>query len=215
MNSITTTNPDTNNASTTRIRMFGFSPTRATRPMWTFAELGMDYEAVTENVFEHPELKNYHPLGRLPVLDVNGRGLFESAAICTYLADLHPDRNLIQSSGTWQRALHDQWTSFALSEMDAWAWSTFRSTNIVPAQERVPEMYDYNRNAYRLSAAALEVALAENDYLVDNRFSVTDIIVGWTCHFGQKLGYNDGFNNMNAYLERLMQRPECALPSFA
>jgi hypothetical protein len=38
---------------------------------------------------------------------------------------------------------------------------------------------------------------------------VTDIIVGWTCHFAQGL---DGFNNINAYVARLMQRPKCALP---
>ena len=55
------------------MRLFGFSPTRATRPIWTLAELGIDYEAVTEDVFKHPELKNFHPLGRLPVLDVDGK----------------------------------------------------------------------------------------------------------------------------------------------
>ncbi len=26
------------------MRLFGFSPTRATRPMWALAELGIDYE---------------------------------------------------------------------------------------------------------------------------------------------------------------------------
>ncbi len=195
------------------MRLFGFSPTRATRPMWTLAELGIDYEAVTEDVFKHPELKNFHPLGRLPVLDVDGKGLFESAAICTYLADLHPDKGLISPSGAWERALHDQWTSFALTEMEAWVWSTFRSKNIVPDEEKVPEMYDYNRNAYRESASALEMALANSDYLINNKFSLTDIIVGWTCHFAERLGYNEDFPNINAYLTCLMERPACALPA--
>jgi len=195
------------------MRLFGFSPTRTTRPMWTLAELGMDYEAVTEGVFKHPELKKYHPLGRTPAMDVDGKGLFESAAMCTYLADLNPDKELISPSGTWDRALHDQWTSFALTEMEAWAWSTFRSENLMPDDERVPEMYDYNRNAYRKSAAALEMALADSDYLINSRFSVTDIIVGWTCHFTTRVGYNDGFDNINAYVERLMARPKCALPA--
>jgi len=195
------------------MRLFGFSPTRATRPMWALAELGIDYEAVTEDVFKHPELKNFHPLGRIPVLDVDGKGLFESAAICTYLADLHPDKGLISPSGAWERALHDQWTSFALTEMEAWVWSTFRSKNIVPDEEKVPEMYDYNRNAYRESASALEMALANSDYLINNKFSLTDIIVGWTCHFAERLGYNEDFPNINAYLTRLMERPACALPA--
>jgi glutathione S-transferase len=180
--------------------------------MWALAELGADYEPVMENVFQHPELKNFHPLGRLPVIDVEGKGLFESAAICTYLADQHPNKGLISPSGSWERALHDQWTSFALTEMEAWAWSTFRSKVIVPEEERVPEMYDFNRNAYRKSAVALELALESNDYLINNSFSITDVIVGWTCHFATRLGYNEGFDNINAYVARLMERPTCALP---
>ena len=196
------------------MRLFGFSPTRATRPMWVLAELGIDYELVKEDVFKHPELANYHPLGRIPAMDEDGKGLFESAAICTYLADQHPEKGLSYPSGTWERALHDQWTSFALTEMEAWGWSTFRSMNIVPDEEKVPEMYDYNRNAYNKSAVALEMALADNEYLINNGFSVTDIIVGWTCHFTQRLGYNDGFENINAYVARLMARPKCALPAF-
>ncbi len=195
------------------MRLFGFSPTRATRPMWTLAELNIDYEQVTEGVFQHPELKNYHPLGRLPVMEINGKGLFESAAICTYLADQYPEKGLISPSGTWERGMHDQWTSFALTEMEAWVWSTFRSKNIVPENERVPEMYEFNRNAYRGSAPALEQALEGKEYLINNKFSVTDIVVGWTCHFGSRLSFNEGFDNINAYVSRLMERPACALPS--
>ncbi len=51
------------------MRLFGFSPTRATRPAWALAELDIDYEPVTEGVFKHPELKNYHPLGRITTDD--------------------------------------------------------------------------------------------------------------------------------------------------
>ena len=57
------------------MRLFGFSPTRATRPMWVLAELGIDYELVKEDVFKHPELANYHPLGRIPAMDEDGNGL--------------------------------------------------------------------------------------------------------------------------------------------
>lgn len=130
----------------------------------------------------------------------------------TYLSDKYPEKGLSFPSGSWERALHDQWTSFALTEMEALGWSTFRSTNIVPEDERVPQMYEYNRNAYRASAMALKGALESSDYLINNTFSVTDIIVGWTCHFGSKLGYNDGFDNIDAYIKRLMVRPKCALP---
>ena len=85
--------------------------------------------------------------------------------------------------------------------------------NIAPEDERVPEMYEFNKRAYRGSAAALEDVLATSDYLVENRFSMADIIVGWTCHFGRSMGYNDGLKNIEAYVDRLMERPHCALPA--
>ena len=76
----------------------------------------------------------------------------------------------------------------------------------------MPEMYDYNRKAYRNSALALEQALSTNEYLINNTFSVTDIIVGWTCHFGQGLDYHEGYDSISAYVKRLMARPHCTLP---
>lgn len=193
------------------MRLFGFSPTRTDKVTWTLLELDTPYEAVTDGALKHPELKKFHPLGRLPTLDHDGKGLFESAAICTYLADRVPECGLIAEPRTWERALHDQWVSFALTEMEAWVWSTFRSINIVPAEKRVPEMYEYNKDAYRQAAPALDDALGKTDYLIDDRFSVTDIIVSWTCQFGEKHGYNDGFENIARYLARVKERPHCML----
>ncbi len=195
------------------MRIFGFPPTRSDRVIWALNELGLAHEAITQDVFQHPELRHFHPLGRVPALDVDGQGLFESAAICNYLADQAPERGLIAEPRTWERALHDQWTFFALTEMEAWAWSTFRSANIVPAAEQVPAMYDYNRNAYRASAVALETALSQSEYLVGGKFTVADIIVSWTCQFGENLGYNDGFEQIGAYIQRLKRRPCCTLKS--
>ena len=51
---------------------------------------------------------------------IDGRNLFESAAICTHIADRVPDADLIAKSGTFARAEHDQWVSFCLTEMEAW-----------------------------------------------------------------------------------------------
>ena len=72
-------------------------------------------------------------------------------------------------------------------------------------------MYAYNQNDYRKSAHALNGALGKHDYLVGNTFSVTDIIVSWTCQFGYELGYNDGFEYIAAYLDRVKGRPNCTL----
>lgn len=196
------------------IRLFERPPTRSDRVSWTLLELGSKAELIAvkgQKILQHPELKRFHPLSKVPALDVDGQGLFESAAICTYLADQAPEKGFVAPSGTWERGQHDQWVSFALTEMEAWAWSTFRSTNIVAEDKKVPEMYAYNKEAYREGAAALNQALGKRDYLVANKFSVTDIIVSWTCQFGQNREYNEGFDNIAAYLIRVKERPHCTL----
>ena len=57
----------------------------------------------------------------------------------------------------------------------------------------------------------MDAVLADLDYLVDNRFSVTDIIVSYTVNWGELRGLLDGLHNLQSYLERLYQRPHCTL----
>jgi len=44
-----------------------------------------------------------------------------------------------------------------------------------------------------------------------NRFSVTDILVGFTLNWGKGAGLLDMSPNLQRYLERLKQRPHCTL----
>ncbi|GIS88801.1 MAG: hypothetical protein CM1200mP18_15110 [Gammaproteobacteria bacterium] len=52
-------------------------------------------------------------------------------------------------------------------------------------------------------SASFEHVLSCCDYLVENRFTVTDIIVSWTVNWGGRQGLLDGMNGLHAYLERL------------
>jgi glutathione S-transferase len=41
---------------------------------------------------------------------------------------------------------------------------------------------------YKRAAAVLEVVFGKTDYLIEGRFSATDIIVGYTINWGQEQG---------------------------
>jgi glutathione S-transferase len=139
--------------------------------------------------------------------------LFESAAIVTAIADLVPEKDLIAKPGTWSRNLHYQWVSFALTEMEAYAHSTeINSIDLViPVSQHVPAIIEQNSMMYRRAAVALDAALSKTDYLVDGRFSATDIIVGYTISWGQEQGLLSEFPNLRAYLARLLDREHCTL----
>ena len=198
-----------------RIRLFELGPTRSARVRWTLLEAGLEYESVGNrvDVIGSQELREIHPLGKLPAATIDGRPLFESAAIATAIADLVPERNLIATPGTWARNLHYQWVCFALTEMEPYLHSTeINSIDfVIPKSQHVPQIIEQNAMLFRKGAAVLDRVLGEVEYLVQDRFSVTDIIVGYTVNWGQEQGLLGGFPGLLAYLERLFRREHCTL----
>src|ERR1035437_10111073 len=85
-----------------------------------FEELGESYEItmITREEGKGEEHRARHPLSRVPVLEDADGFVFESAAICLHLADLHPDAGLAPAPGTHERALLYQWTIFAPAELE-------------------------------------------------------------------------------------------------
>ena len=195
------------------IKLFELEPTRSARCRWTLLEAGLEYESVNRGpaIFGSEDLTAVHPLGKLPAAVIDGKPLFESAAISTAIADLVPDQNLVAKPGTWARSLHDQWTQYALTEMEAWLWPNLLNTFILPEEKRVTENIEQNIGMFKRGAAAMDQALGAADYLVENRFTVTDIIVGYTVNTGRRQGCLDGFSNLHGYLERLFARAHCTL----
>ena len=150
-------------------------------------------------------------MGKVPAVVIDGQPLSESAAICTYLADLVPEKGLIAPSGTRERALHLQWISFALTELEAYVWSNARNTFVLPEEHRITSLFEQNNKAFVHAAKVLDKVLADTDYLVGNQFSVTDILVGFTVNWGNGVKLLKKTPNLQEYLARLKARPACTL----
>lgn len=197
------------------IKLFELGPTRSSRVRWTLFEAGLEYESIgnTVDVFKSEELRRVHPLGKLPAAIIEGRPLFESGAIVTAIADLVPERRLVPEHGTWSRNLHYQWMCFALTEMEALLQSSeINSIDFVlPKEQHVEQIVDQNSMLFRKGAAVLERELDGKEYLLDDRFSVTDIFVSYTVSWGFEDGLLDEHPNLRAYLDRLLAREHCTL----
>ena len=198
-----------------KITLFELGPTRSSRARWALLEAGLEFESLGNNidVFKSAELHKVHPLGKLPAAIIDDQPLFESAAIVTAIADLVPEEMLIAKPGTWSRNLHYQWVSFALTEMEAFLQSSEINTIdfILPEEQHVKEIIKQNSTLYRKGAAVLDTVLSDKKFLVDNRFSATDILVSYTVNWGYDDGLIDDFPNLIAYLERLYERESCTL----
>lgn len=194
------------------ITLYEYGPSRSKQARWALLELGLEFHAISGmDILHSDELNKINPMGKVPAVVINGEPLFEAAAICTHLADLVPEKGLIAPSGTRERALHLQWVSFALTEMEAYLWSNARNTFVLPKEERITALFEQNNKSFVHAAKVLDKVLGETDYLVGNRFSVTDILVGFTVNWGNFAELLDETANLQAYLERLKQRPHCTL----
>jgi glutathione S-transferase len=177
---------------------------RPLRAAWVLEELGEPYEltVMTREEGRAEEHRARHPLGRVPVLEDDDGFIFESAAICLHLADMHPDAGLLPPPGTHDRALAYQWTIFAPAELEgplieAAMWA-----------ERDPERAATGRRRFDKAAGAVSDALDGNEYLVGRRFTVADVLVGTALGFTSRAGFADELPaNVKDYLERLRQRP--------
>jgi glutathione S-transferase len=180
---------------------------RAGRPfriIWVLEELGTPYELIVMSREEGhgPEHLTRHPLGRVPVLEDQQGFVFESAAICLHVADLHPEAGLVPALGTHARALVYQWATFAPAELEPPLFEAWT------AAKRDPERAEAARERFWSAAKPVEEGLGGADFLVGNQLTVADVMVGTTLSFTTRVGIADQLSpGLSSYLARLAERP--------
>ncbi len=174
---------------------------RPPRVRWALEEAGAEYDEVvmTREQGDSEEHQRRHPWGRVPVLQTDDGNLWESAALCLQVADLYPDAQLIPAVGTYERGLVYQWTIFAMSELEA----TLLRLRRARADKRDETEI---RNAVDVRLGAVAAAVEDVDYLVANRFTVADIVVGGVLTVAKRLEVLSQ-GALSEYLERLEERP--------
>ena len=192
------------------LTLYEFKPTRSARVRWTLLELGLPFDS-REGVelFRGDELRKISPLNKLPGFVDDGRPLFESMAICNWLADSHPDKAFVAASGTWQRAQHDQWCAFTLAELEAHLWSTARNSFVYDEDKRNASIIPQNDFEAGRALAVLDTHLAGRSFFIGDAFSLTDVFVGYVTHWAEGSGLGAACANVRAFNERLRAMPNC------
>ncbi|MGI9380162.1 MAG: glutathione S-transferase family protein, partial [Methyloligellaceae bacterium] len=185
----------------TDIKLYEYAPTRSLKCRWILNEAGLEYESRgnAPEIIHSQELCEVQPLGKLPAAIIDGRNLFESSAIVAAIADRVPEKHLIARPGTFERSRYDQWSFFATSEIESWAWCALLNTHefLQSKEEHVPEIIPQMKKHFQLGAQAVEDHLADHSFMVEDRFSATDINVGYAVHLGQFAGFlEDRFVNL-------------------
>ena len=177
---------------------------RPLRVVWTLEELGQSYDLVVMSSEEGRSAEHLarHPLARVPVIDDADGYVFESAAICLHLADLHPDAGLMPPLGTHDRALAYQWSIFAPAELEP---PLIEAAIFATAQ---PERAEKARNRFAGAAEGVGKSLDGGEYLVGDRFTVADVLIGSALAFTSRAGFPQVLEpTLTDYVARLQERP--------
>ena len=171
--------------------------------LWLLKEIGAPYELTEIRGAERRSDEHLlrHPLGRVQALQLgDGATMFESAAICLQLADLNPEAGLIGPVGSPERGLVYQWVVFAVSELEGplFRWIRDIGEGVIdsPAHDRFTQ-----------AAVAVQSTLAERDWLVDDRFSVADVMCTSVLQGANARELLRPWPGLEAYVQRCEARP--------
>jgi glutathione S-transferase len=187
---------------------------RGGKARWLLTEMGMPYETrwinreKKEN--ESPEYLRLNPMGRAPVAEIDDQAIFESSAICAYLADRFMEKGMAPVLSSPERAKYQQWMYFAAATIDP-IMARMMIIEDMPAGELRTQKESAMMEDFHDAMIALDNTLSKELFLVGNRFSTADICVGYHLYFcslwsefSEVIGK---FPSVASYLQRLKEMP--------
>jgi glutathione S-transferase len=180
---------------------------RSTRVLWLLEEIGepFDLTVIAREAKQTPAYRALHPLGRSPALETDDGPVFESTALILHIADLHPEAGLIAPLGSYSRALQYQWCFFGMTEIESALMDIARQ--LWNEGEPVEGVVEAATRRFLKATDVVAGTLADRDYLVDDEFSVADVVVGSVLAFARTGEITELPDGVVDYVDRLEARP--------
>lgn len=172
---------------------------------WMLEEIGLPYRTVWLEYgpdMASEEFLAVNPMGKVPALLHDKTLITETAAICAYLADQFPEKNLIPPIGHPTRADYYRWLFFAAGPLE-------QALTARTLGWQVPEgkssMIGFG--GYDLTINTLEKALTPGPYICGEPFTAADVYVGSQIGWGMMFGTIEKRPVFETYVNRLYARP--------
>ena len=173
-------------------------------------EKGLPYERITlvlaNKDQKRPEFLKLNPYGKVPVIDDDGRILFESCIINEYLDEKYPNPPLLPKD-PYLRGRGRVLVDYALNHMHEPYWA-LRGQLLKPAGDRDEAVIDEKHRSLRELMQYLETDLGDKSYFL-GEFSLTDIAIIPRALRMEAFGAlpAPSLPRLNAWLQRMKERP--------
>jgi glutathione S-transferase len=190
------------------IKVHHLSQSRSLRILWLLEELGLPYEvqryerdAVTR--LAPPELLQVHPLGKSPVVEIDGQRLAESGAIVEHLCAQHGPQ-MVPAQGTAAYFEHLEMMHFAEgSAMIPLLLQIYVGTLGDAGAPLQPRIQSEVTNHLQF----MEDSLRPSGHFVLDQLSAVDIMLSFPAMSVLRMGREEEFPRLAAFAHAMMARP--------
>jgi len=170
---------------------------------WMLEECSAQYQTTLLEYGSTMKAADYlaiNPMGKVPAIRYGEQIVTETAAICTFLAEVFPAAKLAPPPA--DRGAYYRWLFVASGPLEQAI--THKALGV--------ELNDKQRvfvggAGVEEMAAMLDAHLSEREFIASDSFSAADLYVGSQIGFGLQFGTLPKLPAMEAYWNRLKQRP--------
>ena len=168
-----------------------------------FEELDVEHRMEVLNLREGehktPEYLAINPMGKVPAITHGGVAVTEVSAICTYLGDAFPERELAPPPGDLQRGTYLRWLFFCAGPLEMCLADAGLKRDPGP-----PTRIGYG--TLDSVIATLETAVSPGPWVLGDRFSVADVVLGSALRWIAMTGDIPLGDEAKAYGQRFGER---------
>ncbi len=177
---------------------------------WLLEELELDYELEiyvrNEMGRAPPELKNAHPLGKSPVVEVDGFTLAESGAIAVYLQETRDTKG--KFTPPTEGAARAEWLQW-LHYPEASAFSPLLISLLLSRNpDPKPAAFAmFAAGEVPLQMSYIRDQLGDKPFILGDQMTLPDFGITYVCSMADRLKLLGDFPTLKAYADRNMGRP--------
>lgn len=148
------------------------------------------------------DFKVINPKGYVPALELDADTILtEGPSILQYIADRHPEANLIGDPGTVERTRVVEYLNYVGSELHK-AFSPLFKPSATDADKETAKVNVASKLDY------VETLLSDKDYLMGGQFTVADAYLSVVCNWSNFVGIDlEKWPNIKAFVGRVFARP--------
>ncbi|WP_186766262.1 glutathione S-transferase family protein [Phaeobacter marinintestinus] len=192
----------------TVIKVHHLNQSRSLRILWLLEELNLPYEVIryerdATTRLAPPELAQIHPLGKSPVIEIDGQIVAESGAIVETIVARH-GQDLVPPKDSDAYIQHLELMHFAEgSVMTPLLLNLYTARLGEAAAPLQPRIQQEMANHY----GYLETVIRPSGHFVLDDLSAADIMLSFPVSVLSRLGLEDSYPNLAAFNQMVRSRP--------